>query len=74
MSASNGGQTWAGNWSSGFDDNINKFLINFSGTVPSALDEIEEDWRIIVIQDAFMHFEHTSGGNDDTDILKFIKN
>ena len=73
MSAGNGSQSWSGSWSSGFDDSANKFLINFSGTVPSALAELEEDWRIITMNDTFMHFEHTSGGNGDTDILKFTK-
>ena len=38
-----------------------------------ALGELEEDWRIIELQDDFMHFEHTSGGNGDTDVLKFTK-
>lgn len=73
MSASNGSQTWNGTWLSGYDDSANKFLIDFNGTVPSALGELEEDWRIIEIRDDFMHFEHTSGGNGDTDVLKFTK-
>ncbi len=73
MSASNGNQTYSGTWATGFDDSTDKFLIDFSGTVPSALAELEEDWRIIKIESNFMHFEHTSGGNGDTDILKFVK-
>lgn len=74
MSASNGSQTWAGSWAAGIDDSNDKFLINFTDAVPSALEELEEDWRIIDMQDNFMHFEHTSGGNGDTDILKFTRN
>jgi len=73
MSATNGSQTWNGTWGTGFDDSANKFLIDFNGAVPSALSELEEDWRIIQMTDVLMHFEHTSGGNGDTDILKFTK-
>ncbi len=73
LSASNGSQTWSGTWQTGIDDSANKFLIDFNGTLPSALSELEEDWRIISIEDNFMHFEHTSGGNGDTDVLKFTK-
>lgn len=74
LSAASGSQTWAGTWQTGVDDSADKFVIDFSGTVPSALSDLEEDWRIIAIQDNFMHFEHTSGGNGDTDVLKFSKN
>ena len=73
LSATNGDQTWSGTWLTGYDDSANKFLIDFTGTVPSALSELEEDWRIISIEDNSMHFEHTSGGNGDTDVLKFTK-
>lgn len=73
MSATNGSQTWTGSWLTGYDDSSNKFLIDFSGSTPSALSELEEDWRIIKIEDNFMHFEHTSGGNGDTEVLKFSK-
>lgn len=73
LSVSNGSQTWTGTWATGIDDSANKFLINFSGAVPSILSELEADWRIIKMEDDFMHFEHTSGGNGDTDVLKFSK-
>ncbi|MBL7808484.1 MAG: hypothetical protein JNN28_11740 [Saprospiraceae bacterium] len=73
LSATNGSQTWTGTWATGFDDSANKFLIDFNGSVPSALGELEEDWRIIQMDANFMHFEHTSGGNGDTDVLKFSK-
>ena len=73
LSASNGSQTWTGTWLTGSDDSANKFVIDFSGTPPSALSELEEDWRIITIGDNLMHFEHTSGGNGDTDVVKFAK-
>jgi hypothetical protein len=71
--ATNGSQTWNGTWLTGYDDSTDKFLIDFGGTVPSALSELEEDWRILKIEDNSMHFEHTSGGNGDTDVLKFSK-
>lgn len=74
MSATNGVQTWTGTWASGYDDSKDKFLIDFSGTIPSALAELEEDWLILLINDDNMHFEHTSGGNGDTDVLKFARN
>lgn len=74
LTASNGSQTWTGTWQTGIDDSADKFLIDFTGVVPSALSDLEEDWRIISIEDNFMHFEHTSGGNGDTDVLKFTKN
>lgn len=73
LSATNGGQTWSGDWQTGFDDSTEKFLIDFDGAVPSALSELEEDWRIVKIEDNFMHFEHTSGGNGDTDVLQLTK-
>ncbi len=73
LSATNGSQTWSGTWATGFDDSANKFLIDFNGSIPSALEELEEDWRIIQMDANLMHFEHTSGGNGDTDVLKFSK-
>jgi len=73
LTATNGSQSWSGTWQTGIDDSADKFLIDFNGTLPSALTEMEEDWRIITIEDNFMHFEHTSGGNGDTDVLKFTK-
>ena len=73
LSATNGSQTYSGTWATDIDDSTDKFLIDFSGAVPSALSELEEDWRIVTIENDFMHFEHTSGGNGDTDVLKFSK-
>jgi hypothetical protein len=73
LKASNGSQSWTGTWKTGYDDSKNKFLIDFSGSIPSALSELEEDWLILKKEDKLLHFEHTSGGNGDTDILKFEK-
>ena len=73
LAATNGSQTWSGTWSTNCDDSANKFCIFFNGSVPSALGELAEDWRIIEKNNSFMHFEHTSGGNGDTDIVHFTK-
>ena len=73
LSATNGGQSYTGTWAMGIDDSADKFLIDFSSAVPSSLSDLEEDWRIIKIEANAMHFEHTSGGNGDTDVLKFGK-
>lgn len=73
LSAAKNGQTWTGSWSTGFDDSHDKFLIDFNGNPPSALLELEEDWRILEQTDDFMHFEHTSGGNGDTDVVHFAR-
>ena len=73
LTATNGSQVYSGSWSTGFDDSKNKFLINFNGSHPSALEELEEDWLIIEQSSDFMHFKHTSGGNGDTDVLQFSK-
>ena len=71
--ATNGSQTWNGTWSTNCDDSANKFCIFFNASVPSTLGELEEDWLIIEKNSSFMHFEHTSGGNGDTDIVHFTK-
>ena len=71
LTATKGGQSWSGTWSTGIDDSADKFLMDFSGASPSPLDELEEDWLIISMDDNLMHLEHTSGGNGDTDVVKF---
>ena len=73
ITATNSQQTYTGTWTMGFDDSKNKFLINFTGNAPDDFTELNEDWLIVEMTDKSMHFEHTSGGNGDTDILKFTK-
>lgn len=73
LTATSGSQTWSGTWSTGIDDSKDKFLISFSVAVPSSLSDLQEDWVIIQMDDNLMHLEHTSGGNGDTDIVKFEK-
>lgn len=74
LSATLGSQSWTGTWTIGLDDSKNKFLINFPDVHPSALAELEEDWLVIEQTESFLHFEHTSGGNGDTDVLQLNKN
>jgi hypothetical protein len=71
LTVKNGSQSYSGTWTTGTDDSKSKFIINFNGTVPSVLSELQEDWIIMEITDNSMHFEHISGGNGDTEILKF---
>ena len=73
LTASNGSQSWSGSWATGVDDSGNKFVINLGGTLPSTLEDLVEDWHIVKMDGSTMHFEHTSGGNGDTRVLKFIK-
>ncbi|MBK9338606.1 MAG: hypothetical protein IPM98_19590 [Lewinellaceae bacterium] len=71
--AQNGAQTWNGTWSTNCDDSANKFCIFFAGSVPSVLIELQEDWLILEKTSNLMHFEHTSGGNGDTDVVHFTR-
>lgn len=73
LTATKNGQTYSGTWSTGFDDSKDKFLMTFSGGAPSALLELQEDWLIIKMNDTVMQFEHTSGGNGNTEVLHFEK-
>jgi hypothetical protein len=74
LNISRSGQNWTGTWATGIDDSKNKLEITVNGSHPSELEELEEDWLIIEMTDSFMHFEHLSGGNGDTEVLKFVKN
>jgi hypothetical protein len=73
LTASNGSQSWNGTWTTGIDDSSDKMVFSFPVGAPSALQELQEDWLIIQITDNLMHLEHTSGGNGDTDVVKFEK-
>lgn len=73
IEAKNGSQSWNGTWSNQCDDSSDKICISFSGSIPSTLEELSEDWRVIELKDNFMHFEHVSGGNGDTDVVHFEK-
>ena len=71
LSATKNGQSWTGNWSTGFDDSKDKMLLSFTGAIPSELSDLQEDWLILKMNNNVMQFEHTSGGNGDTDVLHF---
>jgi hypothetical protein len=73
LTVKNGSQTWLGTWTTGSDDSKNKFVIAFSGSVPSAFSDLAEDWLIVSMTNTDMHFEHVSGGNGGTRVLKFTK-
>ncbi len=67
------GQGYIGTWKTNVDDSKDKFVIDFNGTVPSALEDLEEDWIIESMSDSLMHFTHGSDGNGNPDVLKFVK-
>ncbi len=67
------GDTYRGIWRSFTDSGVQKFVMNFPGVHPSALEELEEDWRIIQLDLSLMYFDHVSGGDGGTDIVKFEK-
>lgn len=73
LTVKNGAQTYSGTWSTGTDDSTEKFVINFSGSIPSELSDLAEDWHIVSFEDNLLHFEDSSGGNGNTDVLKFSK-
>ena len=73
LTVKNGNQTWLGTWTTGADDSKNKFVIAFSGSVPNAFSDLAEDWLIVSMTNTGMHFEHVSGGNGGTRVLKFTK-
>lgn len=72
--ASQPGNTYRGTWRSFSDSGVQKFLMDFPGTVhPGVLDELEDDWRIIQMDVPLMHLDHISGGDGHTSIIKFEK-
>jgi hypothetical protein len=46
--ARNGVQDFSGQWAIGFDDGVQKFFLNFSGTTP-LLNELTDDWNIVAL-------------------------
>lgn len=65
------GVATTGTWSTYIDSGDNKLELSFNG---NALDEIEEDWRIIEFSATQIRLKHVSGGNGGTDYLTFTKN
>ncbi len=60
-----------GTWSRYLDSSSYKFVLGFDG---EALNEIEEDWKIIEFTGTILKLKHISGGNGGTDYLTFTKN
>ncbi len=59
-----------GNWASYIDDGYAKLQLSFLG---DALEEIEDDWRVIEFNDSTIKLRHVSGGNGDISYLTFQK-
>ena len=62
--------TTAGTWSTYTDSGENKLDLNFDGL---ALDEIEDDWRIIEFSATQIRLKDVSGGDGSVDYLTFTK-
>lgn len=62
--------TTAGTWSTYEDSGENKLELNFDGL---ALDEIEDDWRIIEFSATQIRLKDVSGGDGSVDYLTFTK-
>lgn len=63
--------TTNGTWSTFVDSGQNKLDLIFDGL---ALDEIEDDWRIIEYSNTQIRLKDVSGGDGSTDYLTFTKN
>ncbi|MFN3753612.1 hypothetical protein [Flavobacterium sp.] len=71
VAAVKNGVTTNGTWSTYVNSGVNKLDLSFAG---NALDEIEEDWRIIEFSATQIRLKHVSGGDGSTDYLTFTKN
>ncbi|MCB0661479.1 MAG: hypothetical protein KDC24_01970 [Saprospiraceae bacterium] len=71
--ASNSSANFAGTWRVYMDDGRQKMDLDFAGTHPSALEELEDDWNVIEMTDTFMHLENVSGGDGHVETLKMEK-
>lgn len=79
LTATNGTNTYTGNWSVTSDDSNDDspssdldFNIAFSS--PANFAELTEDWNIISYTSTRIQLIHVSGGNGGTDYLTFEKN
>ena len=72
VTATKGGSTVNGTWSSGNDDSQVKLVLNFNGVNP--FDDIEDDWHIISQSNSEIKLNDISGGSGETDYLTFEKN
>ena len=65
------GVTTNGTWQIENDGSEKKLNLNFDG---NALNNIDEDWKIIEFTSSIIRTRHGSGGNGDNDYLTFTKN
>ncbi|HOY47917.1 MAG TPA: hypothetical protein PL185_04375 [Flavobacteriales bacterium] len=71
VTTTHNGATISGTYSSGTDDSMNKFLLNFGSVSP--FDELNDDWHIIEQTKTKLRLQDVSGGNGGTDLLIFEK-
>lgn len=67
--ASSPAQEWEGSWFIGFDDGVQQFFLNFSGTTP-LLNELTDDWVVVSLSNNNPQFIEEGGGNPD--VLQFV--
>jgi hypothetical protein len=72
LTATNGGSSITGTWTTGTDDSKTKLILNFSS--PESFAEISDDWHVIEITDTRIKLQDVSGGGSGTDYLTFEKN
>jgi hypothetical protein len=60
-----------GNWFRSSDDSHEELNIVFN---QAPLNEINNDWKVIVISESTIELQDVSGGDGETDYLKFNKN
>jgi len=82
-------QEWEGQWSLGSDDGVQKFFLNFSGTIP-LLNELTDDWNVVSLSNGMpsfiedglnpdqLQFTHStcapSGGGSNPELTEFNSN
>ncbi|MEZ5058051.1 MAG: hypothetical protein R2879_13535 [Saprospiraceae bacterium] len=71
--ASQGTVNYAGTWRVYSDSGRRKMDLDFAGTHPDRLEELEDDWKVIEMTNTLMHLEDVSGGDGHVETLKFVK-
>lgn len=71
VDADNGSGTVSGTWSEVVDSGENKFVLDFGTNMP--LDEFNDDWDIVSVEENRVELKDVSGGDGTTDILVFEK-
>lgn len=63
--------TTNGDWDLSNEDGYQRFDLHYDG---SALDEMEEDWKVLEFTATSIRLKHESGGGSDNHYLNFTKN